>query len=69
MFNIYKNNQNTFYCGCSYKDKIPNLESCGYNHIEKKKASVEWEHILTSDLKKNLIHGGMVIKIKNNGKI
>ena len=48
MFNIYKNNQNTFYCGCSYKDKIPNLESCGYKpYRNKKRASrVEWEHIL-----------------------
>ena len=37
MFNIYKNNQNTFYCGCSYKDKIPNLESCGYKPYRNKK--------------------------------
>ena len=48
LLTIHKNNPYTFYCGCSYKNKTPNLSSCGYKIYKNKKRAnrVEWEHIV-----------------------
>ena len=48
LLKIYTNNPYTFYCGCSYKNKIPNLSSCGYKIYKNKNRAnrVEWEHIV-----------------------
>lgn len=73
MFNIYKSNQNTFYCGCSYKNKIPNHKSCGYRTYknEKRASRVEWEHILPASRfgkKFDTWRYGHKKCVKNNGK-
>lgn len=45
---IYKDHNKTFYCGCEYKDKVVNLESCGYEVRKNTKRAkrTEAEHIL-----------------------
>lgn len=46
---LYKEHQQTFYCGCSYNNKKRvNLDSCGYlPRKNKKRASrLEWEHVV-----------------------
>ena len=48
LLKVYKDNPFTFYCGCSYKGKIPNLSSCGYiPRKDKKRANrIELEHVV-----------------------
>ena len=48
LLKIHKNNPYTFYCGCSYKNKTPNLSSCGYKIFKNKKRAkrIEFEHIV-----------------------
>ena len=48
LLKIHKNNPYTFYCGCSYKNKIPNLSSCGYKIFKNNKRAkrIEFEHIV-----------------------
>ena len=48
LLKIHKNNPYTFYCGCSYKNKTPNLSSCGYKIFKNNKRAkrIEFEHIV-----------------------
>ena len=48
LFKIHENNPHTFYCGCSYKNKTPNLSSCGYKIFKNNKRAkrIEFEHIV-----------------------
>ena len=45
---LYNDNAITLYCGCSYKEKKPNLSSCGYvpKNNNKRANRVEWEHVV-----------------------
>lgn len=47
-YQIHINHAKTFYCDCSYQDKIIDLSSCGYkvNNNFKRASSLEWEHIV-----------------------
>ena len=71
--NIHKENPITFYCQCSYKDKSPEWESCGFKpRKDKKRASrIEWEHILPAShfgIKFDTWKNGHVSCKSNNGK-
>ena len=48
LLKLYKDNPVTLYCGCSYKDKKPNLSSCGYipKKNNKRANRIEWEHVV-----------------------
>ena len=48
LLKIHKNNPYTFYCECSYKNKTPNLNSCGYKIFKNNKRAkrIEFEHIV-----------------------
>lgn len=45
---VYLGLNETFYCGCAYQDKTPDLDSCGYqvrkNAIRAQR--IEWEHVV-----------------------
>lgn len=49
---IYTDNLNSFYCGCTIRRKgkklIPDLSSCGYTPRKqpKRAARIEWEHVM-----------------------
>lgn len=45
---IYKDQNQTFYCGCLYKDKVVDLDSCGYKVRKNTKRAkrTEAEHIV-----------------------
>ena len=46
---IYKDNKQTFYCGCTYNNKKRiDLNSCGYKPRKNKKRAkrLEWEHVV-----------------------
>ncbi|MFK7824339.1 MAG: endonuclease [Oligoflexales bacterium] len=45
---LYKGMETTFYCGCSFKDKVVNHHSCGFKPIQEDERSyrVEWEHVV-----------------------
>lgn len=52
LVNIYHDQKQSFYCGCTYTQKgkklIPDLDSCGYQvRKQLKRASrIEWEHVV-----------------------
>lgn len=48
LMKLYKNNPVTLYCTCSFKDKKPNLSSCGYvpKKNNKRANRIEWEHVV-----------------------
>ena len=73
LLNIHKNNPYTFYCSCSYRNKTPNLNSCGYKIYKnfKRANRIEFEHIVPASRfgKKFLSwQKGHIKCIKNNGK-
>ena len=73
LLKIHKNNPYTFYCGCSYKNKTPNLSSCGYKIYKNNKRAnrIEWEHIVpASRFGKNFLswRKGHLNCVKHNGK-
>lgn len=45
---LHKDHAETLYCGCKYKNKKVDLDSCGYiPHKDKKRAArLEWEHVV-----------------------
>jgi len=45
---VYSGHQITFYCGCGYSGKSPDLDSCGYvpRKNRKRASRIEWEHIV-----------------------
>ncbi|MFK7822752.1 MAG: endonuclease [Oligoflexales bacterium] len=46
---IYKDHQQTFYCGCDYNEKLVNYKSCSYspkNPNSNRSKRIEWEHIV-----------------------
>ncbi|HIF0232312.1 TPA: hypothetical protein ACXYK5_002231 [Legionella pneumophila] len=45
---LFHNHPKTIYCGCSYDDKVVNLDSCGMEqaHSKKRAYRVEVEHML-----------------------
>ncbi|NRA43860.1 MAG: endonuclease [Oligoflexales bacterium] len=40
--------ETTFYCGCTFKDKLVNHQSCGFKPIQEDERSyrIEWEHVV-----------------------
>lgn len=48
MYNVFTGNETTFYCGCSYKDKKVDLQSCGYKvrKSEYRALRTEAEHVV-----------------------
>jgi deoxyribonuclease I len=45
---IFKDHEVTFYCGCTYKGKKVNLDSCGYTDRKNRSRAerLEWEHVV-----------------------
>ena len=70
---IFQLNKKSFYCNCSFKNKVPNFNSCGYIPFKnyKRASRIEWEHIVpASKFGRNFkvwIHGHEKCK-KKNGK-
>lgn len=48
---IYAGLESTIYCGCKYKGKTIDLESCGYKVQKNKKRALklEWEHVVPAE--------------------
>ncbi|MCL9685829.1 endonuclease [Legionella maioricensis] len=48
---LFRAHPQTIYCGCSYKEKVVNLASCGMQQAEPKKRAhrIEWEHIMAAE--------------------
>ena len=73
LLKIHKNNPYTFYCGCSYKNKTPNLSSCGYKIFKNNKRAkrIEFEHIVPASRFGKKFQSwtkGHLNCVKNNGK-
>ena len=73
LLKIHKKNPYTFYCGCSYKNKTPNLSSCGYKIFENNKRAkrIEFEHIVPASRFGKKFQSwtkGHLNCVKNNGK-
>ncbi len=73
LLKIHENNPFTFYCGCSYKNKTPNLSSCGYKIYKNKKRAnrIEFEHIFPASRFGKKFQSwtkGHLNCVKNNGK-
>ena len=45
---IYKGMETTFYCACSFKEKVVNHQSCGFKPVQEDERSyrIEWEHVV-----------------------
>lgn len=45
---VHQGMNQTFYCGCSYQDKVVDLNSCGYRIRKdpRRAGRVEWEHVV-----------------------
>ena len=73
LVKIHKYYPYTFYCGCSFKNKTPNLSSCGYKIYKNSKRAnrIEFEHIVPASRFGNRFQSwikGNLKCVKNNGK-
>lgn len=51
MYAIYKNNRETLYCNCEYKDKVVDLESCGLGEFDTMRWNrTEAEHVVPASI-------------------